>query len=413
MLEEGINAMRKWILMPGIAASVVAALWADWMMPEAAALESRLGLLAAVAMLSTTWIVVMGRALAGQREQAEGARLRVIARMQATRSEVAATLKQYQQEFSAQVEACRSELGRLQQILADAIAKLLGSFTALNECSGNQQRLALGISGGGGGEGVSVEQFIQETSETLQVFVDTTVQNSKTAMGLVDRIDGTKTQVQQVLHVLGEIEGISRQTNLLALNAAIEAARAGEAGRGFAVVAEEVRTLSDRTNQFSNQIRIDMENVHQSISSAESAINEMASKDMSTALQSKQRAELMTSEVQKVNQAMASGVEQLGSIAQDVEGNVRAAVTALQFQDMTTQLVSHTRLRIEQMESMLASLSSLPAVLVACADPADGDADPAAPALQKLRAGLVAARERTARNPVAQEQMSNGEVELF
>ncbi|MEI6299906.1 MAG: methyl-accepting chemotaxis protein [Betaproteobacteria bacterium] len=405
--------MRKWILMPGIAASVVAALWADWMMPEAAALESRLGLLAAVAMLSTTWIVVMGRALAGQREQAEGARLRVIARMQATRSEVAATLKQYQQEFSAQVEACRSELGRLQQILADAIAKLLGSFTALNECSGNQQRLALGISGGGGGEGVSVEQFIQETSETLQVFVDTTVQNSKTAMGLVDRIDGTKTQVQQVLHVLGEIEGISRQTNLLALNAAIEAARAGEAGRGFAVVAEEVRTLSDRTNQFSNQIRIDMENVHQSISSAESAINEMASKDMSTALQSKQRAELMTSEVQKVNQAMASGVEQLGSIAQDVEGNVRAAVTALQFQDMTTQLVSHTRLRIEQMESMLASLSSLPAVLVACADPADGDADPAAPVLQKLRAGLVAARERTAGNPVAQEQMSNGEVELF
>ena len=413
MLEEGINALRKWILMPGIAASVTAAIWADWMMPEAAALESRLGLLAAVAMLSTTWIVVLGRALAGQREQAEGARLRVIARMQATRSEVAATLKQYQQEFSVQVEACRSELGRLQQILADAIAKLLGSFTALNECSGNQQRLALGISGGGGGEGVSVEQFIQETSETLQVFVDTTVQNSKTAMGLVDRIDGTKTQVQQVLHVLGEIEGISRQTNLLALNAAIEAARAGEAGRGFAVVAEEVRTLSDRTNQFSNQIRIDMENVHQSISSAESAINEMASKDMSTALQSKQRAELMTSEVQKVNQAMAAGVEQLGSIAQDVEGNVRAAVTALQFQDMTTQLVSHTRLRIEQMESMLVSLSSLPAVLVACADPADGDADPAAPALQQLRAGLVAARERTARNPVAQEQMSNGEVELF
>ena len=57
MLEEGINAMRKWILMPGIAASVTAAIWADWMMPEAAALESRLGLLAAVAMLSTTWIV--------------------------------------------------------------------------------------------------------------------------------------------------------------------------------------------------------------------------------------------------------------------------------------------------------------------------------------------------------------------
>lgn len=54
---------------------------------------------------------------------------------------------------------------------------------------------------------------------------------------------------KDITDIVSLVAAISRQTNLLALNASIEAARAGEAGRGFAVVAEEVRKLSEETDQ--------------------------------------------------------------------------------------------------------------------------------------------------------------------
>jgi methyl-accepting chemotaxis protein len=250
---------------------------------------------------------------------------------------------------------------------------------------------------------VSFAEFVLETSKTMGDFVDNTLNTSKIAMGLVETMDVIDGEVRAIVNILGEIESISKQTNLLALNAAIEAARAGEAGRGFAVVADEVRALSQRTNTFSQQIRSRVDSVHGSLHEANKSIYSVASMDMNFALESKHRVQSTMTRISEVNQAMALAARDINTHAEQVAAGVNSAVTALQFQDMTSQLIGHA-------QSGMVAVRESTAQVGACLRQ-DPDF---ARALAGARALLDAnARSDARAHPVKQDSMSSGDVELF
>lgn len=81
---------------------------------------------------------------------------------------------------------------------------------------------------------------------------------------------------EEIIHVVELIQSISNQTNLLSLNASIEAARAGEHGKGFAVVAQEVKKLSEETNDSLKNISELVSHVLEQISDVSGKIHKIS-----------------------------------------------------------------------------------------------------------------------------------------
>jgi methyl-accepting chemotaxis protein len=326
-------------------------------------------------------------------------------------------LKACAEEFGNQYGAIRGEVARMQALLSEAIEQLTESFQGMNEQANHQRQLALAVTSGTDedGSGERFDDFVRNTSDVMQRVVDSVVGNSKLGMELVELTDGIASRARDVQNILTEIGSIAKQTNLLALNAAIEAARAGEAGRGFAVVADEVRDLSARTTQFSQQINGLMQTMQSSVQQTEDAIQRMASQDMTFALESKQRIEGIIRTLDDQNRSRTETVGQLGAAAQEMEGRVNGAVTALQFQDMVSQLISHVQKRVEALDNVIRHLGELADALRA--DAASMDAPAAIGALRtetkKIASSLESLAAETINNPVGQRAMTQGDIELF
>lgn len=103
----------------------------------------------------------------------------------------------------------------------------------------------------------------------------TSIQNMAQFNAMIqENVEKTRKEAENTDDILQFVGNIARQTNLLGLNAAIESSRAGEFGKGFSVVAQEIRKLSNSSNESINQINNILKNIQSSVIHISDKINE-------------------------------------------------------------------------------------------------------------------------------------------
>jgi methyl-accepting chemotaxis protein len=176
----------------------------------------------------------------------------------------------------------------------------------------------------------------------------------------------------------------------------------------FIAISDEVRNLSDNTNKFSKQIHELASDVGEALAAAERSIKGLTSGDMSVVMDSKKNVEFMITELAAFNETVAQNAVELNLISTKIEQNVLVVISTLQFQDMSTQLIEHARLRMSALQEVANEMGK-------GVDNQQNNSEylERIAAYNRLLDKHVASLDRQKTNPVAQKDYGTGDIELF
>lgn len=343
----------------------------------------------------------------GLYQQVQGSQ-NVMTEQQAQTSAITEEIQQARQayknllfEIDELMAECRNSILAINSTQNDAVETLTSSFTNLKHLTEFQSREIVSLIQSDKTQSGKtwMEEFAGNTAATLDKFVETTIHMSASSMNLVEQVDKINGSVPDVLKALKDIDQIASQTNLLALNAAIEAARAGEAGRGFAVVADEVRSLSNRSAGFSEQIQKKLKDMADQIQSLTKDIGHVASQDVSYVIDAKKDVQLAMSQL--VSKASEDKVHtaHLSDNTSALQQALYDAIRGLQFGDINSQHLVYAAENIGFIQSHLSGLQSSEVLHV--------NAD-----LHRKLQEMREYREKRL-NPVSAHSVAGGDVDFF
>lgn len=180
-----------------------------------------------------------------------------------------------------------------------------------------------------------MHQSSEKAAETLSNLQHINSEVERIIGEVQEQTNRTNDSVQQIYKATAFITSIAEETDLLSLNASIEAARSGESGRGFAVVAEQIKKLSEQSNQSSSEIE-------------ETAM--MLSEDSQKAVEIMQK-------MQEIIVSQSESMQDTQKVVEEVVAQIANSMQSIQQIKETTEHLANVRNEVLQAVETLSNIA--------------------------------------------------------
>jgi methyl-accepting chemotaxis protein len=207
-----------------------------------------------------------------------------------------------------------------------------------------------------GSDELEISSISQQLQNTYIESIGSIIEVSKQAVVMACIQDESLQTLTKIERCIREIEQINNKTKYLSLNATIESIRAGEAGQSFQVVANEVRELSNDTQQMAVNIRSQVNDMTTILSHAQSILQDITRIDMNQHITAKEHVDAMVDGLVKKNIHMEKVMGDVTGAMQNFSRNAGQLIMSMQYQDRVKQDIEAVVKQLHNSSSRLTSL---------------------------------------------------------
>ena len=200
------------------------------------------------------------------------------------------------------------------------------------------------------GNAASMQSSSEKASKTLLSLRQINEDVKKIIGEVQEQTNRTNESVKKIQAATTFINSIAEDTGLLSLNASIEAARAGDSGRGFAVVAEQIKNLSEQSNESSKEIEVTAEVLRADSEKAVQAMQQMQEIIASQSESMQETQQVVAEVIEEIASSMKS-IAQIKESSGRLEGARNEVLQAVEhLSEISAENLDSTKSTYEQTE---------------------------------------------------------------